>query len=29
MAKLTIEQLEEKYEKLYAYEREYQAKERT
>ena len=26
MAKLTIEQLEEKYEKLYAYEREYQAK---
>jgi ribonuclease HII len=26
MAKLTIEQLEEKYEKLYAYEREYHAK---
>jgi ribonuclease HII len=26
MAKLTLEQLEEKYEKLYAYEREYQAK---
>ncbi|MBR1906978.1 MAG: ribonuclease HII [Clostridiales bacterium] len=26
MAKITIEQLEEKYEKLYAYEREYQAK---